>query len=186
MAPLTTDANGRVIYLDLHHNHLSGPTPPELDSLVNLVRLDPAGNHLSGPIPPELGGLDYLERRNLSRNQLSGAISAELDNIATLVWLYLGSNQLTSSIPHELTNLDNLGWLNLGRNPLSGCILKGLRRRMDAAASAETDLADLGLPFRGVIPDTAGAASDRAAQPRHATNQGARLSTQRRRPACCR
>ena len=37
---VTTDGSGRVIFLDLHKNRLSGEMPPELANLANLIELN--------------------------------------------------------------------------------------------------------------------------------------------------
>ena len=52
--------NNRVTTLDLSRNELTGPLPPELDTLTNLTRLDLSINDLAGAIPPALGNLTKL------------------------------------------------------------------------------------------------------------------------------
>ena len=96
---VTTNAEGRVIELDLDGNQLSGEIPPELGNLANLERLFLDGNQLSGEIPPELGNLANLERLFLSGNQLSGEIPPELGNPANLERLGLGENELSGEFP---------------------------------------------------------------------------------------
>ena len=51
---VTTDADGRVIELDLSNNGLRGSIPGILGSLVNLTKLTLFGNRLSGSIPATL------------------------------------------------------------------------------------------------------------------------------------
>ena len=75
------DVYGRVIYLTLHNNGLSGPIPPELGNLSRLIVLNVAINGLSGPIPPELGDLGRLRHLTLLANNLSGPIPAELNKL---------------------------------------------------------------------------------------------------------
>ena len=89
------DRQGRVIWLDL-----SGRWDPEAQESV------PHG--LSGPIPPELGSLSNLMWLNLSRNNLSGRIPPELGGLSRLERLYLGTNGLSGPIPPELGGLSNL------------------------------------------------------------------------------
>ncbi len=103
---VSVDTAGRVQSLWLPDNNLSGPVPPELGSLSNLVELLLPENRLTGSIPAELGSLGNLEALNLSINQLTGAIPAELGNLSSLVGLNLWANRLTGSIPAEPEDLD--------------------------------------------------------------------------------
>ena len=119
---VTTNADGRVSWLNLYFNQLSGSIPPELANLANLTELALSANQLSGSIPPELDNLTNLQRLALSSNQLSGSIPPELGNLTNLQRLALSSNQLSGSIPPELGSLTNLIELNLSSNQLSGSI----------------------------------------------------------------
>ena len=67
---VTTDDNGRVTWLWLYGNQLSGEIPPELGSLANLYMLNLSENQLSGEVPSELGQLSNLESLVLSYNRL--------------------------------------------------------------------------------------------------------------------
>ncbi|GAQ78093.1 L domain-like superfamily protein [Klebsormidium nitens] len=82
-------------------NNLSGPIPPELGNLTNLVYLEIDKNNLSGPIPRELGTLTYLSRLGLSNNNLSGTIPAEL-GFLPYASLDLQNNSLSGPIPPSL------------------------------------------------------------------------------------
>ncbi len=117
---VTTDDNGRVTWLWLYGNRLSGEIPPELGNLANLENLWLYENRLSGEIPPELGSLANLKSLELAQNRLSGEIPPELGNLANLEDLYLWVNQLSGEIPPELGNLANLEDLYLSANELSG------------------------------------------------------------------
>ena len=120
---VTTDGNGRVTYLVLSNNQLSGTIPGELGNLTNLKNLTLGYNQLSGAIPEELGKLTNLEYLSLANNRLSGTIPGELGNLTNLSGLNLFTNQLTGSIPEELGNLTNLEYLLLGNNAgLSGAL----------------------------------------------------------------
>lgn len=59
-------------------NQLSGPIPPELGNLVNLVSLLLYGNELTSTIPMQLGNLTNLHRVFFSRNHLTGCIPMAL------------------------------------------------------------------------------------------------------------
>ena len=144
---VTTDAAGRVTELDLSSNDLTGPIPPELGDLSNLMTLDLSFNKLSGQIPSDLGNLSNLTsldlgfNRNLSgsiprelgtlsnlehlvllADNLSGQIPRELSNLSNLETLHLQGNNLSGQVPPELGNLSNLEFLHLGSNNLSGTI----------------------------------------------------------------
>ena len=138
---VVTDANGRVIGLNLRLNRLSG-TLPVLRALTELERLNLEYNSLRGPIPdlsalnnlkllnlaynglngqiPDLSVFTNLEHLNLGRNRLSGPVP-QLNTLTNLTYLNLGSNDLTGAIP-ALSALTNLTYLNLAANELSGSI----------------------------------------------------------------
>jgi len=119
---VTLGNNGRVLYLDMSINQLSGSIPPELGNLNDLTYLDLYGNQLNGGIPPELGNLSNLTYLDLYGNQLNGSIPAELGTLSNLTYLDLYANQFSGSIPAELGNLSNLTTLSLSFNQLSGDI----------------------------------------------------------------
>ena len=116
---VTTNTEGRVTYLDLSFNQLSGGIPPELGKLDGLKSLDLSGNQLNGEIPPELGNLANLQSLKLSGNQLNGEIPPELGNLANLEQMHLLANRLSGEIPPELGNLANLQSLKLSGNQLN-------------------------------------------------------------------
>ena len=117
---ITTDANGKVVGIDL------------------------AGNYLTGNIPRELAALDSLKTLRLSDNPLIGTIPKQLGLLVGLTELSLENNQLSGLIPAELGELPNLETINLSGNQFSGCIPNGLRR------VENNDLSELGLPFCGL------------------------------------
>ena len=119
---VTTDGSGRVTWLDLPKNGLSGGIPPELGRLTQLQWLRLWDNELSGGIPPELGGLTQLQRIRLGGNKLSGTIPPEMGGLTALQTLGLNSNQLSGAIPPEMGGLIHLKELNLRNNRLSGTI----------------------------------------------------------------
>ncbi len=73
--------NGRVTYIDLRSNGLTGSLPASLGNLA---------------------GLEYL---NLQNNRLSGRIPADLSRLTKLKYLALGDNQLSGCYPASLTAL---------------------------------------------------------------------------------
>ena len=105
---VTTNDEGRVIYLDLSNNGLSSEIPSRLGSLSRLRNLNLSGNDLTGPIPGGLGRLTELKGLNLTDNQLSGSIPRELGQLSSLVSLQLkmkgDGNEFDPStcVPHAL------------------------------------------------------------------------------------
>ena len=111
-----TDAEGRVIRLELSRNNLTGLIPPGLGNLTHLEWLDLSENNLGGTIPAELGNLYNLQQVDLRMNNLTGLIQPALGNLSSLNWLLLSENQLTGELPSSLTRLQNLTWFLFGAN----------------------------------------------------------------------
>ncbi len=126
-------------WLHLFSNGLTGAIPKELAQLKNLKWLYLFDNGLTGAIPKELAQLKNLERLFLSRNELTGAIPAALAQLENLSSLYLFDNELTGAIPAALAQLENLKELFLSSNELTGCIPVALQ------AISNHDLDKLGL-----------------------------------------
>ena len=57
---VTTDVDGRVVWLDLQGNKLSGAIPPELGNLTRLVQMYLNKNQLTGELPASLTNLRQL------------------------------------------------------------------------------------------------------------------------------
>ena len=87
-----TDDDGRVIWLGLHRNGLSGAIPAQLGDLSSLTQLRLDGNALTGVIPAELGNLSNLTQLSLDGNALTGVIPAELGNLSNLTSLSIDSD----------------------------------------------------------------------------------------------
>ena len=111
-----TDETGRVDWLGLWENGLSGTIPTQLGNLTSLKSLNLGENQLSGSIPSELGNLTNLGSLSLDDNQLSGAIPPELGNLTKLTWLNLSNNQLTGALPQALTKITGLEDFYFGYN----------------------------------------------------------------------
>lgn len=140
------DDNGRVAWLDLSRNGLSGLIPPQLGDLRALRSLNLSDNALIGRMPEELSKLDRLEflllfsndlngtipqwladmpslrLLVLTRNELGGTIPKALARMPVIEALHLGWNEFVGEIPPELGNLSTLSVLYLGGNDLEGGI----------------------------------------------------------------
>ena len=124
-----TDGTGRVVWLNLGNNALTGTVPPQLGQLTSLRGIQLGVNSLTGRIPSELGNLANLERLSLTRNRFSGTIPVELGNLAKLESLALNWNHsLTGPVPRELSGLPNLRLLWLQKNRLTGSIPRSFLR----------------------------------------------------------
>ncbi len=152
---VVTGDDGRVVYLGLSYNRLTGPIPDVLGSLSKLQSLDLDDNELTGPIPDVLGSLSDLLDLHLENTELTGPIPDALGDLSKLEWLNLSNNELTGPIPDALGNLSNLITLELGRNGLTGPIPEVL--------GSLSNLITLALGANGLtgpIPDALGSLSN--------------------------
>ena len=107
-----TNADGRVVELNLDNNNLTGSLPSEIGELIRLENLWMRRNDLSGLIPDELENLrGTLVSLDLSDNSLSGEIPAELGRLRKLEELYLNGNRLSGYVPSDLGRLGKYGVL---------------------------------------------------------------------------
>ena len=116
------DESGRVRSLVLTENNLTGPIPPEIAKLDELVELRLEINLLEGPLPPETGELRSLVWLGLYDNRLEGPLPPEIGRIEPLEIMDLSYNDFTGSIPREVIELPHLWFLGLFRNRLTGPI----------------------------------------------------------------
>ena len=93
---------GRVSFVWLEANGLSGEIPPEVGHLSKLEELNLANNDLSGELPPELGRLRNLINLRLHGNQFSGQLPPELGDIGTLRGVGLEGSEFTGCAPDLL------------------------------------------------------------------------------------
>ena len=111
-----------LINIKLKYNDLTGEIPPEIGNLYNLETLELQFNDLSGTLPSGLWDLTNLRQLRLQKNQFVGDISPQLGNLTELTHLYLYGNQFSGSIPAEIGNLSNIFKLHLNNNQFSGLI----------------------------------------------------------------
>ncbi|KAL0419711.1 UNVERIFIED_CONTAM: MDIS1-interacting receptor like kinase [Sesamum radiatum] len=112
----------------LGYNGFEGGIPAEFGNLTNLKYLDLAIGNLGGLIPAELGKLKQLSTVFLYRNNFEGKIPPEIGNMTSLQFLDLSDNLLSGEIPAEIADLKNLQLLNLMCNQLSGSVPAGTGR----------------------------------------------------------
>ena len=128
-ASVVTDSDGRVTWLALGNNNLTGELPPELGNLSKLQLLRVHDNNLTGEIPNQLRNLTALVDLALGdnpghpgNNEFTGPIPAWLGNLTNLDSLSLHGNAFTGTIPSSLGDLSKLEFLTLNDNALSGSI----------------------------------------------------------------
>ena len=162
---------GRVVYLELDDNNLTGEIPKEIGKLDSLSTLDLrwnsitgglenlkslpklreltlSANRFSGSIPDALGELTKLRRLDLSENQFSGAVPTLIGKMMHLQSFAAHSNRLTGEIPAEMCYPYKLTRLVLSDNELSGSISETLT---NCEALLHLNLAN--NQFEGTIPD---------------------------------
>ena len=134
-----TDDNGRVTWLLLRDNQLSGELPAELGNLADLEVLDLGDNQLSGELPRELGNLANLRQLRLGNNQLSGELPSEFGNLSNLESLYLHNNQFIGCVPGSLQGQLDMTYSDLGGLPYCTVRTSPRRRRprRDGPGSAQ-------------------------------------------------
>jgi len=118
---LALNGFGCVLSLNLVGNNLSGPLPPEIGNLINLIDLRLYDNNLTGNIPPEIGNLINLERVYLGDNSnLTGVIPPEIGNLTKLTFINFQKSGLTGNFPSTIENLVNLEEIWAHENQFSG------------------------------------------------------------------
>ena len=115
---VTTNSLGRVTFLDLESNRLSGSIPPELGDLTNLVGLSLGWNDPTGSMPPDLGNLTHLWSPWLNENSLSGPIPPELGNLSNLTM----ADSIERSIERSDASGGALNHAGLGFARMGGCL----------------------------------------------------------------
>lgn len=119
---VTCNGNGRVIFLDLNSNNLTGTIPTDIGNVTYLEELNLGGNNITGSLPSQLTNLTFLKRLYLGHNNLSGNIPSFIGSLANLETLYLNDNSFSGNIPSQIWNLTNLQYLYLSDNQLTGTL----------------------------------------------------------------
>ncbi|MCD7464169.1 hypothetical protein HAX54_052229 [Datura stramonium] len=96
---IVCDEEGSVIRINLQEANLSGPIPPSIGDLTNLLVLSLHNNSLDGTIPEEIGNLKRLRSLSLGSN-FSGVVPDCLGNFSDhLLVMNLAMNQFEGTIP---------------------------------------------------------------------------------------
>jgi len=122
--------DGKISYMDLDDNKLSGSIPSQIGHLQMLtgISLDGTLNELSGTIPDSIGLLENLEVIDLDFNNLTGSIPESIYDLPTLKVLDLNDNNLTGSLSDKIGRMLTLKFLQLQGNSFSGSVPAALRK----------------------------------------------------------
>ena len=102
-----TDEDGRVRYLEMPGNELTGAIPAEIGGLGRLEAMRLGSNRVSGAIPAELGKLTRLEVLGLDNNELAGGLPPEMGGMKVLKYLDVAHNRnVVGIVPHTFAGLD--------------------------------------------------------------------------------
>ncbi|KAL7592341.1 hypothetical protein Lser_V15G33291 [Lactuca serriola] len=112
--------NSLKLYLNISHNHLNGPLPPELSKMDMVLAMDLSSNNFSGEIPSQLGSCIALEHLNLSGNALEGPLPDSIGKLPFLETFDVSLNRLSGKIPVSFQTSSKLRQLNFSYNNFSG------------------------------------------------------------------
>ena len=116
---VSTDADGRVIHLNLGWKRLTGQLPSEVGTLGHLQDLTLSGNpELTGQLPAEVGNLSRLEYLRLHNTGFRGLLPRWVGRLANLRVLQADESRMRGPVPQDLTNLPALQWLDLSETGL--------------------------------------------------------------------
>jgi len=101
-------SEGRVNFLNLWSNGLSGEFPDMITDLTELHTLNLGANSISGEISASINKLSKLTILDLGFNSLTGAIPSSIGSLTELTSLKLWHNNIVGSIPVTIGDLTNL------------------------------------------------------------------------------
>jgi len=100
-----TSKNGRVKYLELRDNDLSGRIPAGIGLLDSLFSFTLRDATVTGPIPPAIGRLQRLRDLNLRETGLEGPLPPEMGDMTGLDYLNLSYTELSGPLPATFADL---------------------------------------------------------------------------------
>ena len=101
-----TYENGRVKYLELQENNVSGRIPAEIGLLDSLFSFALRDTGVTGPIPAAIGRLRHLRDLRLGHTRVDGLLPPEMGNMRALDYAYLSGTRLSGRLPATFADLD--------------------------------------------------------------------------------
>ncbi len=98
--------SGRVEYLELEDNNLTGYIPSAIGLLDSLFSFALRDTTVTGPIPPSIGRLRHLRDLRLGGTHVDGPLPLEMGNMTGLDFVELSGTRLSGPLPETLANLD--------------------------------------------------------------------------------
>ena len=98
--------DGRVKYLELEDNNLTGHVPAAIGLLDSLFSLHLRDTTLTGPIPPAIGRLRRLRDLRLRETGLEGTLPSEMGYMTGLRYVSLDNTRLSGPLPATFANLN--------------------------------------------------------------------------------
>ncbi|XP_072972687.1 receptor-like protein EIX1 [Typha angustifolia] len=109
-------------YLLLSNNLISGSIPSSICELASPEALDLSGNNLSGELPQCWQQVSWLQIIDFSNNNITGEIPPSIGSLTSLLSLDLSNNNFYGELPSELQYCKNLVLLDLSNNNFLGNI----------------------------------------------------------------
>ena len=97
--------SGRVRYLELRNNNLTGRIPAAIGLLDSLFSFHLSDTTITGSIPPAIGRLHALRDLRLRDTYVDGPLPPEMGNMKGLEYLNLGNTRLSGPLPETFSNL---------------------------------------------------------------------------------